>query len=118
MKDIFKKTTFAVLALTMAIPAAVTTTTPSQAGSRDALVGGIVGGVIGGAIVGSSRRYREPDVVYVEPRRRVYRERRVVRRGGHSAHVNWCYRKYRSYEARSNTYVSYGGRVKTCYSPY
>jgi len=113
MNTFFKNSALAALAITMAIPVAATTTTNAQAGSRDAFVGGLVGGVVGG-VIGSSRR-RSPDVVYVEPRR-VYREPVYVNRG--NAHVNWCYNRYRSYQARSNTYVSYGGRVKQCRSPY
>lgn len=114
MNTFLKNSALAVLAITMAVPTAVSTTTNAQAGSRDAFVGGLVGGVVGG-VIGSSHRRRAPDVVYVEPRR-VYREPARVRGG--NAHVNWCYSRYRSYQARSNTYVSYGGRVKQCYSPY
>lgn len=115
MNTLFKNSALAVLAVTMAIPVAVSTSTTANAGSRDAFVGGLVGGVVGG-VIGSSHRRRAPDVVYVEPRR-VYREPAYVRGGG-SAHVNWCLSRYRSYQPRSNTYVSYGGRVKQCYSPY
>lgn len=114
MNTFFKNSALAVLAITMAIPTAVTTTTSAQAGSRDAFVGGLVGGVVGG-VIGSSQRRRSPDVVYVEPRR-VYREPVYVNRG--NAHVNWCYSRYRSYQASSNTYISYGGRVRQCRSPY
>jgi len=117
MKASLKNTFLTALALTMAIPVTLSTTTDSDARSRrgDAFIGGVVGGIVGGAIGSAhSRRYREPEVIYVEPRR----PRRVYRRGGGNAHINWCYRKYRSYEARTDTYVSYGGRVRRCYSPY
>lgn len=33
-------------------------------------------------------------------------------------HVQWCMDRYRSYDPRSNTWVSYGGRVHQCISPY
>jgi len=115
MNTFFKNTTLAALAITMAIPMTISAPTTAEAGSRDAFVGGLVGGVIGGAI-GSAHRGR--DVVYVEPRRRVYREPVVVRRGHSNAHINWCYNRYRSYDAGTDTYVSYGGRVKYCNSPY
>ncbi len=115
MNTFFKNSALAVLAITLAVPTAVSTSTTAQAGSRDAFVGGLVGGVVGGVIGSSHRRHSRPDVVYVEPRR-VHREPVYVNRG--EAHVNWCYNRYRSYQARSNTFVSYGGRVKQCYSPY
>ncbi len=35
-----------------------------------------------------------------------------------SRHVRYCLDKYRSYNPRNNTWVSYSGRVKKCYSPY
>ena len=114
MNMLFKNSALAVLAFTLAVPATMSTSSTAQAGSRDAFVGGLVGGVVGG-VIGSSHRRRSPDVVYVEPRR-VYREPAYVNRG--SAHVNWCYNRYRSYHARSNTFVTYGGRTKQCYSPY
>jgi len=114
MNTFFKKSALAVIAITMVIPTTAATSTVANAGSRDAFVGGLVGGVVGG-VIGSSTRRRSPDVVYVEPRR-VYREPVYVDRG--NAHINWCYSRYRSYQARSNTYVSYSGRVKQCFSPY
>ena len=41
----------------------------------------------------------------------------VVRRSG-SAHVNWCYDRYRSYRAYDNTFQPYEGPRRQCYSPY
>ena len=38
--------------------------------------------------------------------------------GGSSAHVRWCYNRYRSYNRWDNTWVSYSGRVYQCRSPY
>lgn len=35
-----------------------------------------------------------------------------------SRHVEWCLDRYRSYNPRSNTWVSYSGRVHQCISPY
>lgn len=112
MTKIFKKAAYTALALATIAPLAVSAPTTAHAGSRDAFVGGLVGGIVGGAI-GSSRRNR--DVVYVE-RRTVYQEPRYVNRG--NAHVNWCLNRYRSYSVRTDTYVSYGGRVRYCNSPY
>jgi len=35
-----------------------------------------------------------------------------------SRHVEWCMDRYRSYNPRNNTWVSYSGRVHECVSPY
>jgi hypothetical protein len=35
-----------------------------------------------------------------------------------SAHVRWCYDRYRSYRASDNTYQPYNGPRRQCYSPY
>lgn len=39
--------------------------------------------------------------------------------GGYgNGHVEWCMNRYRSYNVRTNTWVSYSGRVNQCISPY
>ena len=39
--------------------------------------------------------------------------------GGYgSAHVRWCNAHYRSYNRRTNTWISYSGEVRKCRSPY
>jgi hypothetical protein len=48
--------------------------------------------------------------VYRAPPRRAY--------GFSQAHVNWCYNRYRSYDAGSNTFQPYNGPRRACYSPY
>jgi len=48
---------------------------------------------------------------YASPRRYYYR-------GGGSAHVRWCYNRYRSYRASDNTFQPYDGPRRQCYSPY
>lgn len=35
-----------------------------------------------------------------------------------SRHVRYCLKKYKSYRPRNNTWVTYSGKVKKCYSPY
>jgi hypothetical protein len=35
-----------------------------------------------------------------------------------SDHVEWCRDRYRSYNVRTNTWVSYSGRVRECVSPF
>jgi hypothetical protein len=44
--------------------------------------------------------------------------RPVVRYGGGSAHVRWCYARYRSYRAWDDTFQPYHGPRRPCYSPY
>jgi len=33
-------------------------------------------------------------------------------------HVEWCMDRYRSYNPRTNTWVSYSGDIRQCVSPY
>jgi hypothetical protein len=42
----------------------------------------------------------------------------VVGDGYGSGHVRWCSERYRSYNRRNNTWVSYSGEVRQCNSPY
>lgn len=56
--------------------------------------------------------YYAPRPVYRE-----YAPRRVYRGGG-SAHVDWCYNRYRSYRAYDNSFQPYNGPRQQCYSPY
>lgn len=37
---------------------------------------------------------------------------------GNSAHVRWCYSRYRSYRASDNTFQPYHGPRRQCISPY
>ncbi len=56
----------------------------------------IAGALIGGAIANSNNVYS----------------------GGGSAHVQWCYDRYRSYRASDNTFQPYNGPRRQCNSPY
>lgn len=47
------------------------------------------------------------------PPRRYYRTERLS-----SAHVRWCYDRYRSYRAWDNTFQPYNGPRQQCWSPY
>ena len=38
--------------------------------------------------------------------------------GGSSQHVRYCLNRYRSYNPRTNTWVSYSGQVRQCRGPY
>lgn len=67
-----------------------------------------LGAIVGGAIAAPSYDYG--------PR---YYERRVVPSyDGGSAHVRWCYDRYRSYRASDNTFQPYHGPRQQCWSPY
>ncbi|BCH28661.1 hypothetical protein MesoLjLc_05910 [Mesorhizobium sp. L-8-10] len=57
----------------------------------------ITGAIIGGAIAQPAPVYRPPSG---------------------SAHVQWCYNRYRSYRAYDNTFQPYHGPRQQCYSPY
>jgi len=88
----------------------------AYAGKRERLIGaGIVAGVVGTAIIGREVR---------KSRKRAYRRGyedaqydRRVRRSRESRwerHVRRCYAAYRSYDERSDTYISYNGRERRC----
>ena len=42
----------------------------------------------------------------------------IVGGGGGGGHVAWCRAKYRSYNARTNTWIAFSGDVRRCNSPY
>jgi BA14K-like protein len=44
--------------------------------------------------------------------------RPYYRVAGGSAHVRYCYNRYRTYDARSNTFIGYDGYRHRCRSPY
>ncbi|WP_217569256.1 BA14K family protein [Mesorhizobium sp. GbtcB19] len=56
--------------------------------------------------------YYDPYPRYVQPRR-IYRTERLS-----SAHVRWCYDRYRSYRAWDNTFQPNYGPRRQCWSPY
>ena len=60
--------------------------------------------------------YVQPRLYYGAPAYRYVQPRRYYRTG--SAHVAWCYDRYRSYRAWDNTYQPYHGPRRQCWSPY
>jgi hypothetical protein len=56
--------------------------------------------------------------VVIRPAPRVVVRPGVVVRPAGGNHVRWCSNRYRSYDARSNTFIAYGGDVRRCVSPY
>ena len=93
----------------MATVVSLTAVSSAQAHHRDshvgaAILGGVLGGIIGGSIANSRRDTLPP--------------RRVYRRSALQDHIAWCERRYRSYDARSDTYINNRGRERYCNSPY
>jgi len=43
---------------------------------------------------------------------------RPVAPGRSQAHIEWCFDRYRSYNARSDTFTGFDGIVRPCRSPY
>jgi hypothetical protein len=43
---------------------------------------------------------------------------RVRPRTNSSAHIDWCFDRYRSYRSSDNTFQPYNGPRQQCYSPY
>jgi hypothetical protein len=59
--------------------------------------------------IGSNRHYDEDEDFYDDE----------DNEGGWSnSHIEWCLKRYRSYNPRNNTWVSYSGKVKECISPF
>ena len=75
---------------------------------RDAVIAlGLGLGVLGAL----AARPRYHDDYYYAPRHRVYR-------GHGSAHIDWCYARYRSYRHWDNTFQPSHGPRRQCWSPY
>ena len=78
-----------------------------------------VGAALLGAIAGSANRNRAPqEEVYEERPRRVYRDRdyeeRPRYRRSRSSSVDYCSRKYRSYNPRTGMYRGFDGQYYPC----
>lgn len=67
------------------------------------------GAFVAGAILGGALNNAQP---------RYYRDDRPRYRSSGSAHVRWCYNRYRSYRDWDNTFQPYHGPRQQCYSPY
>jgi len=78
-------------------------------GGEAALLGLGLGLGLGSLAYGN---YYDPYPRYYHPRR-VYRTERLS-----SAHVQWCYDRYRSYRAWDNSFQPNYGPRKQCWSPY
>lgn len=86
------------------------TTFTTQVEARRGWVAPLVGGAIVGAVIANQAKSapREEVIYREEP---VYRERG---RGDYRESKRRCAARYRSYDWRSETYVGYDGRVRSC----
>jgi hypothetical protein len=66
--------------------------------------------VVGGNI-GANRYYDDYDDDY-------YDDDEYDDGGWNDSHIQWCLNRYRSYNPRNNTWVSYSGEVHECISPF
>ncbi|MCT7375034.1 BA14K family protein [Chelativorans salis] len=73
----------------------------SRRGNAGAFLGGLAAGAILGGLLSQSSRAAP-----------VYRYRTS------DPHVQWCLRRYRSYDVRTDTFQPYSGPRKYCNSPY
>lgn len=117
--------------ITAAIATAMIATVPLAASTHDAeakskwfkqgLAAG-VGAGIGLGIVNSLTRPREqvivqqPAPVYVQPAPVVVAPQPVYQGGFSQAHYQYCFARWKSYDAASNTYQPYVGPRRPCYS--
>lgn len=66
---------------------------------------------------GSRRQCQPPFVAHIETSDGAPLAEEAAAHGD-DLHGEWCADRYRSYDARDNTYRSYGGRRRTCRSPH
>jgi hypothetical protein len=107
---------FVSIGLASALALATLASTAAPAGAnhrnhRDGITFGFSFGTPHGYGYPAYRPYRPYRHAYPVAPRRQYR-------GGWSAHVAWCYDRYRSYRASDNTYQPYRAPRRECRSPY
>lgn len=77
------------------------------------IAAGVIGGLIGGALLAPGPSYAAPAPVYEEPVP-YYQQRPVYAAPAGGGSVEWCMRRYRSYDPRTGTYVGMDGRERSC----
>ena len=76
-------------------------TSDAHAGKRERWIAlGVGAGILGTAIIANERRKA--------------RERRHYGRSAWQRHVDRCYRRYRSYDETTDTYIGYDGYERRC----
>lgn len=124
----------------LALAAIPLTASYEPANAQSNFVKGLIGGAIAGAVIGSivragqnhchpglgchSHGYANPGhyhqtyggPILYQP---VAPPPPPVQAGYPQAHYDWCFNKYKSYDAASNTFQPYGGVPRRpCFSPY
>ena len=96
MTKLLNTTIAATLALGIA---AAATIQPAEAGSKGKYIAlGVAAGILGTVAVSKARK----------------RNRRAVRSSSWDQHVLRCHRAYKSYDERTDTYISHSGKVRRC----
>ncbi len=84
-----------------------------------ALATGAILGFAFGALATPNYYYYQPRVYYAPAPPPPYPPPYPYGQGANNAqHVSWCYDRYRSYDAKHNTWIGYDGLVHQCVSPY
>ena len=94
----------------MATIVSLTAVSSAQAShKRHHRAGDVALGVLGGLIISGA---------IANSRREAFPAQPVRRRPARGSHFDWCERRYRSYDARSDTFIGYDRREHYCISPY
>lgn len=119
-----KKTITAFVAASMLATIPLAASTQEAAAIHKQWHKGLATGIgvgVGLGVIGALTRPRQPQViqqpVVVQPAP-VYVQPAPQPVGFSQAHYNYCYAKYRSYHAPSNTFQPYYGPRRPCVSPY
>ena len=89
-----------------------------------ALATGAILGFAFGALAAPNYYYNRPRVYYAPappppyPQPYPYAPYPTTQGPNNAQHVSWCYDRYRSYDAKHNTWIGYDGLVHQCVSPY
>jgi hypothetical protein len=119
-----KKTLTAFVAASMLATVPLAASTQNAAAIHKQWHKGLATGVgvgIGLGVIGALTQPRQRTVVVQQPPVYVAPAPQPVPvyGGGFSqAHYQYCFSRYRSYDAPSNTFQPYGGPRRPCYSPY
>ena len=114
-----KFTTFVAAAVLATVPLAIST--QEAAAIHKQWHKGLAQGIGAGIGFGIANKLlnptpKQPSVVYVQPTPQpTYVQ--PAPQGFSQYHYNWCFSRYRSYHAASNTYQPYNGPRRQCY-PY
>ncbi len=122
-----KKTVSAFVAAAMLATVPLVASTQPAAAIHKQWHQGLATGIgvgVGLGVIGALTRPRQQQVivqqpapVYVQPAP-VYVQPAPVAQGFSQAHYQYCFNRYRSYHAPSNSFQPFNGPRQPCYSPY